>query len=96
MARVAMVTRTIKAWEVVVNAVDLKEGGKLVNVSVTVDGRLAREKVETEAMKQATSDTLKPYMVEKAEIKEQLYGMTEEQFMLFATPMNDRFEKITD
>ena len=93
MAKVKMVTRTVKVTEANVMCLDI-ERGEPFNECVTISGvfdnpekllKACKDVIDTEAKKAVA-------VVEKKEI-EQLYGMTEQDFISFAEILPPRQTK---
>lgn len=93
MARVPMVTRTIRATEVNVMCLDV-EKGEPFNKDVTVSRTFKDdEKLLKEVKKIIESDTIKAvHIVDKREI-ETLYGMPEQEFIEHAKVLPPRETK---
>ena len=93
MARVPMVTRTIKTTEVNVMCLDV-EKGEPINKDVTVSRTFKDdEKLFKEVKKIIETDTIKAvHIVDKKEV-ETLYGMSEQEFIEHATVLPPRETK---
>lgn len=93
MARVPMVTRTIKTTEVNVMCLDI-EKGESINKDVTVSHTFKDdEKLLKEVKKIIDTDTIKTvHIVDKREV-ETLYGMPEQEFIEHAKVLPPRETK---
>lgn len=93
MAKMRMVTRTVKVTKVNVMCLDI-EKGEAFNECVTVSGVFDSPEKLLKACKEALdTDTEKAVaIVEKKEI-EQLYGMSEQEFINIAKILPPRQEK---
>ena len=96
MARVPMVTRTIVSTKVVLMCVDVN-AGETCTKTVTLPRTY---KDDTALLKQAKkvleTDELKVVHVLSKEEQEQLFGMTEQQFIEVASVLPPRTEKETE
>ncbi len=96
MGRIAMVTRTINYTEVTALTVDLSnitEAGTPLteNKVFTLSGTYAElDKLMKALKKEYETDTLKVVAVMSTDVKEKLYGMTEQEFMALAKELPPR------
>lgn len=87
MARIPMVTRTIKTTTCKVLCMDLVNE-RPVFKEVTVPRTYSDPQKLMNAISEVIdSDELKPVQVRETTVNEQLYGMTEQQFISHATPI---------
>lgn len=81
MARVPMVTRTIKTTHCVCLCLDI-ESAEPCNKEVTLPRTFAdAKKLLNECKKQLDTDTVKVVSISSTDIKEAIYGMTEKEFL---------------
>jgi len=92
--RKAIVTRTIGFTVCTVMALDTK-AGEVKTVRVNYTGNATDDaKILKELQKSWTDNDVALVKIINKETKEQLYGMTEEMFIQYATPMDSRTTKI--
>ena len=90
MGRIAMVTRTINFTQVTALTVDVVAQATATQV-YTLSGTFAdNEKLIKALKKEYESDTIKVVSVISSEVQEQLYGMTEQEFMSLAKVLPPR------
>ena len=90
MARIPMVTRTINNTVCNLLVADT-EMGELKNISVTVPRTYKDEKkLAKVAFAAAETDTVKPVQLISSQIEGVLYGMSEEDFIKHAQPIEHR------
>lgn len=93
MAKPAMVTRTIESTEVTVLGLDL-ELGEPVHKDITLPGTYKDDSKLLKAAQTALdTDTYKAVSVVRAEVKEQVYGMTEADFIAMGTVLDPKTRK---
>ena len=92
MARIPQVTRTIKATRCVCLGVDT-EKGEVKEIEVCVSRTHKPDKLLKEVQRIADTDTVKIVSVKESEVVEQLYGMSEEDFIKVAKPLESRNAK---
>ena len=90
MARKRMVTRTVQTTEAFILALDV-ESAEPQNIKVLLAGTFKdKASILKSAKKVAETDTLKLVEVVGAEIHEDLYGMSEEDFIKMAQKLEPR------
>ena len=90
MGRIAMVTRTINFTQVTALTVDVVAQATATQV-YTLSGTFAdNDKLIKALKKEYESDTTKVVSVISSEVQEQLYGMTEQEFMSLAKVLPPR------
>lgn len=90
MARKPQVTRTITTTDVEVMCLDV-EHGEAITKSATLPRTYKTEKELMKAVREKIeTETVKPVQVVKTTINEQLYGMTEEEFISVAHKLEKR------
>lgn len=96
MARVPMVTRTIVSTKVAVMCVDVNAGETCTKVITLPRTYKDNSALLKQAKKAIETDELKVVHVVDKEEQEQLYGMTEQQFIELASVLPPRTEKETE
>lgn len=93
MAKVPMVTRTIKTTRAIVLCLDI-DSGEPCNRAFTLPREQKNEKQILKAITPMLKDepNIKPVHVVETIINEQLYGMTETDFLAHAAPINKSTE----
>lgn len=93
MAKVPMVTRTIKTTRVIVLCLDI-DSGEPCNRAFTLPREQKNEKQILKAITPMLKDepNIKPVHVVETIINEQLYGMTETDFLAHAAPITKSTE----
>ena len=96
MARIPMITRTIKTTEVTVMALDIS-----TKETVTKTVTLPRTYKDDAAMLKVAAplietETIKPVHVVSSEVKEKLYGMSELDFVQHAKPIEKKSADAVD
>ena len=88
--RTRLVTRTIN--EVTANTViyDVVVG-EIKNVNYTLTGKMDKELALKVLKKSHETDTIKVVTVNSVDVTEQLYGMTEEEFIKVAKKIDKRY-----
>ena len=94
MARKAMVTRTIKTNECVILCVN-PESRETFEKTFTLSGKVKDDKILKQVADEC-DEGCKPVAVIRTTEQEKLYGMTEEEFMQYATIMPDRKSPTAD
>lgn len=90
MGRIAMVTRTINFTQVTALTVDVVAQATATQV-YTLSGTFSdNDKLIKALKKEYESDTIKVVSVISSEVQEQLYGMTEQEFMSLAKVLPPR------
>lgn len=90
MARTPMVTRTMTTTKATVMCLDIVKG-EPSNVEVTLPRTYKDEKAMMKAVKKLIGDeNVKPVHIVSNETVEVLYGMTENDFIKYATPLPSR------
>lgn len=90
MARKPMITRTMKTSNVTVLCVNVDDRSTFEQ-NVTLPGIYKDAKKLEKAVKYVFDDSpVKPIQVIGVEVSEQLYGMSEETFLQYATKMDKR------
>lgn len=92
MARVAMVTRTIKSTTAEVLVANL-ETEQVFTKSITVAGTHKSEKTLLKALEQSIDTTEKIMTVKSTTVNENLYGMEEQKFLQLAEVLPARGTK---
>lgn len=87
MARKPMITRTIKTTKVVVLGMDITTAEPENRTVVLARTYPSMEKLLAAAKAAAETDTYKVAHVVSSEVIEQLYGMSEQQFVELAQPI---------
>lgn len=94
MARIAMVTRTVSFTRCNIMALDTTKG-EVMTVTVDYTGNNKDDDKILKDIKKVWENTeVALVKIVNKEEHEQLYGMTEEQFIKLATPMDSRTQKI--
>ena len=89
MARVPVVTRTIKSTKCIIMGVDIQTG-EVENKAIILPRTYADDaKMLRKAKEKAETETFKVVQVVSYEVLEQKYGMPEEKFVELATPIVD-------
>lgn len=91
--RKAMVTRTINYYELTVMVVDTQTRTVSEMVVKYTGDSIKTDKILAEISEQLPIN-IQPVSILKSEKIEKLYGMYEDDFIKYAKPMNNRFEKI--
>lgn len=93
MAKPAMVTRTIESTEVTVLGLDL-EVAEPIQKDITLPGVYKDDAKLLKASQAALdTDTYKAVSVVRSAVKEQVYGMTEADFIAMGTVLNPKTRK---
>lgn len=96
MARIRMVTRTVKGMAVDTLCMDLT-AAKAVNRTFTIGGTFQSDKDLLKALQKANdTDTLKLVAISSKVETEQLYGMPEDMFIRLAEKLPPRFAAEVD
>lgn len=94
MARVPQVTRCIKQTKVLLTCIDV-EGLKVEEKEIYLTGRYKKTEdiVKYIEKKNILGDTHKLVNVKKFETVQEIYGLSEEEFLKVAKPIATRFTK---
>ncbi len=93
MAKPAMVTRTIEYTEVTILGLDLELGEPMQKV-ITMPGTYKDDaKLLKAAQAALDTDTYKAVSVVRSEVNEQVYGMTEADFIAMGTVLDPKSRK---
>lgn len=93
MAKPAMVTRTIESTEVTVLGLDLELGECMQKDTILPGTYKDDAKLLKAAQAALDTDTYKVVSVVRSEVKEQVYGMTEADFIAMGTVLDPKTRK---
>lgn len=97
MARTRMVTRTIEVVSAEVICLDVTTvETKIMALELTGMGAIEGDKLLKELKKQYETDTFKVVAIQSTEVREELYGLTELDFLKYATKLDPTTRKMLE